>query len=139
MSGLDMADRDSRLWWEAVARHELLLQRCAECGAARWPPRAICNRCGSLEWRWEQSAGRGTVASWIVNHHVFGPGTEPPYVVVLVRLDDQSDILMPGGWAGPRDGSGLAVGLPVVVGFQDVAGEDSGDGQGSALLRWSPA
>jgi uncharacterized OB-fold protein len=138
------ADRDSTPWWAALGRHELTLQRCDGCDAARWPPRAICNRCGSLDWRWAEASGRGTVASWIVNHHSFGSGAggsgaggrEAPYVVLLVRLDDQDDILIPGAWAGLRDGSDLRVGLPVTVGFDDAAALESGEPV--ALLRWSP-
>ena len=39
-------DRDSAEWWEALRRHELVIQRCDDCGAWRWPPRAICGECG---------------------------------------------------------------------------------------------
>ncbi len=92
------ADRDSEPWWEALARHELVQQRCAGCGTWRWPPRARCGRCGSPDWAWEPVSGRATVASWIVNHHSFLAGLEPPYTVVLVRLDEQDDVLIPGAW-----------------------------------------
>jgi uncharacterized OB-fold protein len=123
-----ITDRDSKAWWEALAGHQLLLQQCAGCGVKRWPPRALCNRCGATDSIWARASATGTVASWIVNHHSFGPGPKSPYVVVLVRLDDQDDVLMPGWYDGPPDGSGLALNMPVVVGFDDV-----GD---SALLRW---
>ena len=90
---------------------------------------------------WEPATGRGTVASWIVNHHSFVPRVPSPYVVVLVRLDEQDDILMPGGWDGPGDGTGLTIGLPVEVGYDDVAVDgDTGPSQEAvALLRWRPA
>ena len=58
-----------------------------------------------------------------------------PYVVLLVRLDDQSDILMPGSYEGPTDGQDLEVGLPVRVGFVDF---DDG-GEGFSLPTWSRA
>lgn len=127
-------ERDSREWWDALARHELLLQCCDDCSALRWPARAICNRCGSLAWRWQRASGRGEVASWIVNRHAFGAGAASPYVVLLVRLAEQPDLLLPGGFDGPADGSGLAVGIPVVAGFEDrevPAGEPP-----LAVLRW---
>ena len=94
------ADRDSEPWWESLARHELVQQRCGGCGTWRWPPRARCGRCGSAEWSWEAVSGRATVASWIVNHHTFLAGLEAPYTVVLVRLEEQDDILIPGAWLG---------------------------------------
>jgi len=112
-----VADRDSAEWWEALERHELVVQRCHDCGVVRWPPRALCARCGSVEWSWSKATGRGTVASWIVNHHTFGSSFESPYVVLMVRLDDADDILMPGAWAGARDGRDLAAGAHVDASF----------------------
>ena len=94
------ADRDSAPWWEALARHELLLQRCAQCRAWRFPPRALCNRCGSFDSAWEPASGLGTIASWVVNHHAFSNDFVPPYPVVMVRLDDQDDVLLIGSFTG---------------------------------------
>jgi uncharacterized protein len=125
-------DRDSRPWWEAVARHQLTTQACDRCGRRRWPPRALCAGCGSLSWRWEEASGRGVVASWIVNRHPFFAGMEVPSVVVLVRVEEADDVLIPGGWSGPADGSGLQVGLPVQVGYKDGA-------EGMTLLVWQAA
>jgi uncharacterized protein len=149
MTILPMPDRDSAPWWEALGHHELTLQRCDECATLRWPPRELCNRCGSLNWQWVPATQQGTVASWIVNHHSFGAGAggrAAPYVVVLVRLDDQPDILIPGAWDGAPDGTGLRVGLRVVAGFEDVDLGDvddqldtSGESDRVALLRWGPS
>jgi hypothetical protein len=133
---LPVPDRDSREWWEALARHELRIQRCRDCGAARWPPRALCNRCGSLECTWERASGRGRVASWIVNHHPFGSGLPSPYVVLLVRLEEQDDILLPGAYAGPSDGTGLAIDLRVTAEFDDVRVPEGH--APCTLLRWRP-
>lgn len=131
-------DRDSGPWWEALAAHQLTLQECEGCANRRWPPRALCNQCGSLSWRWVPATGRGNVASWIVNHHRFFAAMSDPSVVVLVRLDDAAGVLMPGGWAGAQDGSGLAVGLGVEVGYEDVI-DGTGGSRSFTLLRWRPA
>ena len=128
-------DRDSRPWWEAMARHELLVQRCGVCARLRWPPRALCGACGSFEWSWEPASGRATVASWIVNHHSFGDAIPSPYVVVTGRLAEQDDILIPGNYAGPPDGAGLAIGAPLSAGFEDL---EADDGRVWTLLRWQP-
>jgi uncharacterized OB-fold protein len=126
-----VGDRDSREWWRALARHELLLQRCVACDRPRWPPRALCNGCGSFDWQWAPASGTGTVASWIVNHHSFG-GEAAPAVVVLVRLTEADDVLLPGAHAGAADGSDLAVGLPVVAEFEDRT-------DGPTRVRWRHA
>jgi uncharacterized OB-fold protein len=47
---------------------------------------------------WELVGGAGEVHSWIVTHQPYGPAfvDAVPFVVALVRLDEQSDILIPG-------------------------------------------
>ncbi|MBW8483676.1 Zn-ribbon domain-containing OB-fold protein [Actinomadura parmotrematis] len=127
-------DRDSAPWWEAVRRHELTVQRCGGCGALRFPARAVCNRCRSLEYEWTPVAGTGRVYSWIVNHQVFlRPMKElVPFPVLLVRLDEGEDLLMYGGLAG-GDAAGLRDGLPVEAVF-----EDAPDGAGATIVNWRP-
>jgi uncharacterized protein len=134
---LPVADRDSAPWWAGLAEHELRLQRCHDCDTFRWPPRALCNRCGSLDWSWVAASGRATVASWIVNYHAFSDAFSAPYVVVLARLDEQDDILVPGAYGGAPDGDGLRVNRRVVAAFDDVAGPEGTDPV--TLLRWMPA
>ena len=131
-------ERDSTEWWERLSQHELALQRCDGCQLWRWPARAICNGCGSFEWSWAPASGKGTIASWIVNHHSFSDAFTSPYVVLAVRLDEQDDIVMYGSWAGAPDGTDLAVGMPVTVEFEDVAAPDADD-DGFSLLRWRAA
>ncbi len=131
-----VTDLDSSPWWEALRRREFVLQACTPCRRLRWPARAICNDCGSDEWTWTPACGLGTVASWTVTHRS-GPAGGERFVVVLVRLDDQDDILVPGYVDGPPDGSGLVIGLPVEVGFEDVEVGDAEDRL--VVLRWRRA
>jgi hypothetical protein len=133
---LPAVDRDSRPWWEALARHELVLQRCDDCDTWRWPARTLCNRCGSLEWRWDPASGRGTIASWIVTRHPFSAAWPTPYVVVIVRLDEQDDVLIPGSYAGANTDD-LEIGAGVVAEFDDLdvpLGHEP-----VTLLRWRHA
>jgi hypothetical protein len=109
-------DRDSAPWWEAVRRHELLLQRCTGCGTPRFPPRGICNVCRGRAAEWTPASGRGRVVSWIVNHQPFVRGRALPYTVLLVRLEEGDDILMYGDLEG--DGT-VEPGAPVEVVYID--------------------
>lgn len=127
-----VTDRDSAPWWEALARHEFTLQRCGSCATWRFPARAMCNKCGSFDWTWDSPSGHATVASWTVTRHAFLPGFEAPYVVLTARLDEQADLLIPGGYYGPTDGDGLWVGAPLTVAYHDV---QTADGPWT-LLRW---
>ncbi len=126
MIPLPVPDRDSAPWWEALGRHELVVQSCRACGRLRWPPRAMCGECASFEWAWLPVSGRATVVSWIVNHHRFGDAFPERYAVVAARLDEQDDIVIPAGF----EEDDPAVGTPVAAAYHD---------EGAAtLLRWRP-
>lgn len=125
------ADRDSAPWWDALARHEFVQQRCDACGRWRWPPRAICGDCGSFDWSWHPVSGRGTVVSWITTHHAFLPGFDAPYHTVFVQIDESDDIVMPGTWFGdvaPR------IGMAVHAHFDDI---EQPDDQRTTLIGWT--
>ena len=124
---LPAADRDSAEWWAALARHELVQQRCDDCGRWRWPPRAMCGECGSFAWSWQLVAGTGTVHTWITTHHAFLPGFTAPYHTVFVGLDVQDDIVLPGTWFGER---APVTGSAVRAHFDDAADDVT-------LLGWT--
>ncbi len=125
-------ERDSAPWWERINQHRFELQRCDECGAWRWPPRAMCGRCASFEFTWTPLSGRATVESWVVNHHAFLPGFASPYTVVLGRLDEQDDLCLPATWQGADE---PVAGQPIEVAFEDHV-DDEGP---FTLLAWRPA
>jgi len=79
---------DNQWWWEGIAKDELRIQRCKDCGTLRHPPRPMCGSCQSIEWDWIVSKGVGTVHSYVVLHHPPVPGYEYPLPVVLVDLDE---------------------------------------------------
>ena len=91
-------DRDSAPYWGALARGGFELQHCRDCGHWTWPARAICSGCHGENLVWEAPSGKGEVHSWVVTHQVYAPDFIDlvPYTVVLVRLDEQDDILIPG-------------------------------------------
>jgi uncharacterized protein len=78
---------DDRYFWDGVAEHRLLVQRCAACGTLRHPPSPMCGNCGSLEWDTQESSGRGRVLTWILSRHPNQPDAEAR-VVVLVELEE---------------------------------------------------
>lgn len=124
-------DRDSEPWWDALARHEFVVQRCARCAAWRWPARAICNRCASFEWAWEPASGHAEVAAFVVNHHGFLAAGGEPYPVVTARLAEQDDLLLPGSFVGALDD--LRIGLAIELVFHDVV---SPEGDAFTLASW---
>src|SRR5207247_6921554 len=64
---------DNRPFWDATRRHELALQRCAECRRFRYPPAPVCTECLSERVEWLAVSGRGTVSNFVVVHHRYFP------------------------------------------------------------------
>ena len=94
----------------------------------------MCNRCASFAWTWQPPSARAHVAAFVVNHHRFMAGIDPPYAVVTARLDDQDDVLMPGAFRG--DTTQLHVGLPLVAEFEDAVADE---GTEFTVLVWRAA
>jgi uncharacterized OB-fold protein len=82
--------RQNEPFFAALAEGRLQLQRCTECGHARYPVAPACPRCGVTDARWDELPGTGSVHSWIRYRKSYLPEFEPlmPYVVLCVALDD---------------------------------------------------
>ena len=116
--------RDDRPWWDALRRHELVVQRCAACGTWRHPPAPVCAACRSPDARWERVDGRGRVFSYTIVHHAVHPALADrvPYNVVLVELPDAAGVRLISNLIDvPADE--MRVGLEVEVVFEDLDDE----------------
>jgi uncharacterized OB-fold protein len=85
---LPRIDEESKGYWEACQRHELVIQRCGQCGTLRHYPRARCPKCLSDAVEWVRCSGRGTVYTFTVTHQNQAPGFRDalPYVLAYVEL-----------------------------------------------------
>jgi uncharacterized OB-fold protein len=110
--------RDQDFFWDGVKAGKLLIQKCADCGALRQPPGAMCPHCQSLNWTAQESAGRGTVAAWIISKHPTMPD-ENPRIVALIELKE--GVRMISNLQGVEQGD-IALGMPVEVFYADVNG-----------------
>ncbi|MFH8489947.1 bifunctional MaoC family dehydratase N-terminal/OB-fold nucleic acid binding domain-containing protein [Streptomyces longisporoflavus] len=113
-------NRDNAGFWEGVARHQLLIQRCGGCRALRFPWLPGCNACGSLEWDTVEASGEGTVYSYVVMHHPPFPAFDPPYAVGLVELAE--GVRMVSNVVGVP-GDKVRIGQPVRLEFRQVDAE----------------
>jgi uncharacterized OB-fold protein len=125
---LPVPDRDTAVYWQALADGRFLLQQCRDCSRWTWPPRPICSFCRGNDLEWVESTGSGEVYSWVVTHQAYGIDLAAlvPYTVALVRLDEQDDILIPGRYVGAID---ICQGLRVRA-LPEAASDDVG------LLTW---
>ena len=102
LGALQIPDRDSRPSFAALADGRLEIQQCRDCGHWSWSPRPICSRCYGLALEWRPVGGTGTVRSWVTTHHAYVPvlASIVPYTTVLVQIDEQDDISIPGRLVG---------------------------------------
>jgi uncharacterized OB-fold protein len=72
------------------AKGELRFQRCTGCKGWRHVPRAMCPSCGSMEWTWEKSSGRGQIFTWTTTVLPLHPGFKgaTPYASVVVEMEE---------------------------------------------------
>lgn len=134
MTGLRPSPRRDpleRIYWDHVARHELRLQCCNDCGAMRYPPAPVCPDCGSNAADWHALSGAGEVVAWTVFHRSYFPGLPAPYAVVSVRTAEGP--LLVGNLIGPAPPS---VGLAVRAVFCPAHFEDGTEG---SICQWAPA
>jgi uncharacterized OB-fold protein len=77
-------------FYEFCERGELRFQRCRACRTWRHVPRPICPECGSWDWDWERSSGRGTVFTWTVVERALHPAFKnaTPYAAVVVQMEE---------------------------------------------------
>ena len=111
---------DTAFFWEGVAAHRLLIQRCLPCGELRHPPRPMCPRCNALDWDSVESTGRGTVYSFVLPRHPRYPGFDDPHIVVLVELDEGVRMLTNIVECAPE---AVRIGMRVEVAFEDATAE----------------
>jgi uncharacterized OB-fold protein len=119
---LPRIDEESKGYWEACKRRELVLQRCASCGTLRHYPRAVCPVCLSDAVEWRHAAGTGTVYTFTVTHQNQAPGFRDalPYVLAYVELDEGVRLLTNIVDCPPDD---VRIGMPVEVVFEDATAE----------------
>lgn len=105
-------------FWEGVKRHELVFQKCKDCGMWVHPPRPTCPRCRSLEREWAPSSGRGKVYSRVTYRESVHPAFKAPYCVILVELEEGVRLISNIVDAEPDE---VEIGMPVQVVFEDLA------------------
>jgi uncharacterized OB-fold protein len=124
LHGLPVAERDadSAPFWAGCDEGVLRLPTCRGCSTPRWPPAAVCPRCGDSATDWVESSGSGSVYSWVVVHVAFDEALRDqlPYAVGLIELDEGVRIV---STIEEVDFARIRAGMPVVVRFDEQPGK----------------
>ena len=110
-------------FWDATARHVLLVARCAGCGHCRMPPTPFCPACQSQAIDWKPVSGRGEVYSYTVVERAILPDMQAhlPYVPAVITLDDGGGVRLISNVV-EVEVSAIRVGLPVQLVWDDLPG-----------------
>ena len=107
---------ETRPFWDACRRGELLIQKCDRCGEYQFYPRGICANCWDTEIACVKATGKGTVWTYTVTHQNRTTGfvEDVPYVLALVELDEGVKMFTNIVQCEPRE---VTIGIPVKVTF----------------------
>lgn len=123
---LPVPNADTAPFWEGCAQGELRIQRCRACGAAQFPPRALCAACHAPGPVWERASGHGRIASHTRVHRPPSAAfkADGPYVVALVTLEEGPRLMVTlrGAIAeAPRIGDAVRIGFDTPAGPHAIA------------------
>jgi len=108
---------DNEHFWTGGADGELRFLRCQSC---RWwvhPPSPVCPRCLNRTLLPEAVSGRAVVHTFTVNHQPWYPGLDPPYVVAIVELPEQTGLRLTTNLVGCAP-EAVTIGMEVQVVFE---------------------
>jgi uncharacterized OB-fold protein len=120
---LPVPDYLTRFFWDGVADHKLLIQRCRACGTYIHYPRPVCPSCLAMEGlEPAEMSGRGTIYSHTTAVQPFHPYfvSRSPYNIVVVALEEDDAIRVTSNVVDCDDDD-IRVGMPVRVTFREVA------------------
>ncbi|NMN95866.1 Zn-ribbon domain-containing OB-fold protein [Antrihabitans stalactiti] len=107
-------------FFDAAAREELVIKKCAHCGQALPPEAVVCTTCGRTELSWSPAAGTATLVTWTVVHRAPNRAFADlvPYTVGVVELTE-------GPWLYGRVVGAPSAGMALRAEFIHAQGSES--------------
>lgn len=121
--------RDNIAHFHGLLRHQIIVNRCKDCGHWIYPLRPMCPECWSVAVEATEVSGRGTIYMFtVLNQGPPVPGFEYPQIQVAVEFEEQAGLRYLGALVDCPT-SELVHGLPVEAAWRDV------DGKSVAVFR----
>ena len=107
---------ETKPFWDACRRGNLIIQKCDRCQEYQFYPRGICANCWCQDIRWVTATGKGTVWTFTVTrqNRTLGFEEDLPYVLALVELDEGVKMFTNIIECDPNE---VKIGMPVEVTF----------------------
>ena len=115
---LPMLTDSNRFFWTSGADGRLRFLRCTACLNYIHPPVPVCDKCLSMEQEVVVVSGRATLAAVTVNHQMWIPTIEPPYVIGIVEIQEQASVRLTTNIVG-CDAADVHIGMPLQVDFEE--------------------
>ncbi len=115
---LPMLTDSNRFFWTSGADGRLRFLRCTACHNYIHPPVPVCDKCLSLQQEVVVVSGRATLAAVTVNHQMWIPTIEPPYVIGIVEIEEQPSVRLTTNIVGCDVGD-VHIGMPLQVDFEE--------------------
>jgi uncharacterized OB-fold protein len=114
---LPQVTEENEHFWLGGAEGELRFLRCSACRSYVHPPAPVCGECLGRALAPEAVSGRAVLLTYTVNHHTWIPGFDPPYIVAIVEMVEQTGLRLTTNLVGidPRD---VRIGMPLRVVFE---------------------
>jgi uncharacterized OB-fold protein len=113
-----MLSDENRFFWTSGADGKLRFLRCTACRNFIHPPAPVCDKCLSMELEVAPVSGRATLAAVTVNHQMWMPNFEPPYVIGIVEIEEQPSVRLTTNIVECKE-EDLRIGMPLQVEFQE--------------------
>jgi uncharacterized OB-fold protein len=82
-------------FYKFLRERKLMATKCSKCETLFLPPRSMCNKCLSTNFKWVKLEGRGELISYTVIHLSSEQfQSETPYIIGIVKLNE--DLNLPG-------------------------------------------
>jgi uncharacterized OB-fold protein len=112
--------RELKPFFDGAREHKLMIQKCAKCGALRFPAAPLCLACDSDQASWVPVSGRGEVFSFTIMHRAYHPAIKVPYTLAVIALKEGATITSNVVDIEP---SKVKCGMPVEVVFEKLNDE----------------
>lgn len=89
---LPLLTEENRFFWTSGADGKLRFLQCTACNNYVHPPSPVCDKCLCMALEPVPVSGRATLAAVTVNHQMWMPMIEPPYIVGIVEIEEQDSI-----------------------------------------------
>lgn len=118
----NVKDQWTAEWWAHCKKHELVVQKCSDCGTFRHGPAPLCHNCLSWNFEWQKVSGKGTVFTYTIAHYpaMAVLKEKVPYNIVIVELADAGNIRMCGNIIDGTPHEDIHCGMPVEVTWEDI-------------------